>query len=55
MGILTQKEILLHFNPDMDEAELSAKLGEIAEEKTQETQATQPEPQGSLVERLINA
>ena len=55
MGILTQKEILLHYNPDMDEAELSAKLGEIAEEKSQDAQATQPEPQGSLVERLINA
>jgi len=56
MGILTQKEVLLHYNPDMDEAELSAKLGEVAEEKSQEAQATaQPEPQGSLVERLINA
>ena len=56
MGILTQKEILLHYNPDMDESELSAKLGEIAEERTQEAQITaQPEPQGSLVERLINA
>ena len=40
----------------MDEAELNEKLGEIAEEKTQEAEATaQPEAQGSLVERLINA
>ncbi len=56
MGLITKKEMLLHYNPDMDEAELNEKLGEIAEEKTQEAEATaQPEAQGSLVERLINA
>ncbi len=54
MGLITKKEMLLHFNRDMDEAELSEKLGEIAEEKTQETDAT-AQPSGSLVERLINA
>jgi len=56
MGLITKKEMLLHFNPDMDEAELNEKLGELKEEKTQEVEATaQPEAQGSLVERLINA
>ena len=56
MGIITQKELLLHYNPDADEAELNSKLGEIKEERSQEATATAPQqPQGSLVERLINA
>ena len=56
IGLITKIEMLLHFNKDMDEAELNEKLGELAEEKTQEAEATaQPEAQGSLVERLINA
>ena len=56
MGIITQKELLLHFNPDADEAELNEKLGELKAEKQEESDmATPPEQKGSLVERLINA
>ena len=54
MGLITKKEMLLHYNPDMDEAELNEKLGEIGEERAQEAQA-QPAESGSLVQRLINA
>ena len=56
LGIITQREMLLHYNPDADEAEINSKLGEIKEERSQEATATAPQqPQGSLVERLINA
>ena len=56
LGIITKKELLLHYNPDADEAELNAKLDEIKEERSQEATATAPkQSQGSLVERLINA
>lgn len=54
MGLITKKEMLLHYNPDMDEAELNEKLGELAEERTQEA-TPQPAEAGSLVQRLINA
>ena len=54
MGLMTKKEMLLHYNPDMDEAELNEKLGELAEERTQEA-TPQPAEAGSLVQRLINA
>ena len=56
MGIITQRELLLHFNPDADEAELAEKMGEVREEKQADiTLATPPEQKGSLVDRLINA
>ena len=55
MGLITKKEMLLHFNPDMDKAELESKLGELKEERNQEASETAPpESKGSLVERLIN-
>ena len=50
MGIITQRELLKTLNPDIDDAELEAKLGEIKEE--QQPQA--PQAQGSLVERIIS-
>ena len=50
MGIITQRELLKTLNPDIDDAELEAKLGEIREE--QQPQA--PQAQGSLVERIIS-
>ena len=56
MGIITQRELLLYFNPDADEAELAEKMGEVmAEKQADAVLATPPEPKGSLVERLINA
>ena len=42
-GIMTKKELLLYFNPDMDEVELQAKLDEVLEEKQMETEAAQPQ------------
>ena len=41
-GIMTKKELLLYFNPDMDGAELQSKLQEVAEEKQVEAEAAQP-------------
>ncbi len=42
-GIMTKKDLLLYFNPDMSEEELALKLGEVQEEKQQEKEANQPE------------
>jgi len=56
MGIITQKELLLHFNPDMLPADLAEKLNEVNQERQAEaTTATPPKEKGSLVDRLINA
>jgi len=41
-GIMTKKELLYYFNPDMDDNELQEKLNEVAEEKRIEKEATQP-------------
>jgi hypothetical protein len=36
-GIMTKKELILKFNPDMDDAEAEIKLNEIREEEQPET------------------
>ena len=36
-GIMTKKELLLYFNPDMSDDEIDSKLGEVALEKEAET------------------
>lgn len=41
-GIMTKKELLLYFNPDMNEDELQAKLQEVSEEKRIEREETAP-------------
>ena len=41
-GIMTKKDLLLYFNPDMDEAELESKLEEIKTEKQETKEAEQP-------------
>jgi len=51
-GIMTKKELLLYFNPDMSDEELEMKLGEVQEEKQQEREAQQPVSQ---IERILNA
>ena len=51
-GIMTKKELLLYFNPDMSDEELEMKLGEVQEEKQQERDAQQPTSQ---IERILNA
>ena len=51
-GIMTKKELLLYFNPDMSDEELEIKLGEVQEERQQERDAQQPTSQ---IERILNA
>jgi len=41
-GIMTQKELLLYFNPDMTDEELDSKMGEVREEARITAEATQP-------------
>ena len=50
---MTKRELLLHFNPDMSDEELEAKMNEVKEDKTAEAeaeretqQATQPAFEG---------
>jgi len=52
-GLMTKKELLLHFNPDMSDEELEAKMNEVKEDRTAEAeaeretqQATQPAFEG---------
>ena len=52
-GLMTKRELLLHFNPDMSDEELEAKMNEVKEDKTAEAeaeretqQATQPAFEG---------
>tara|TARA_R110002012_G_C11642695_1_gene610803 strand:+ start:408 stop:1772 length:1365 start_codon:yes stop_codon:yes gene_type:complete len=55
-GIMTKRELLLYFNPDMSDQELEAKMSEVREEKDQavqdEREAQQPVSQ---LERILNA
>jgi len=55
-GIMSQRDLLLHFNPDMSDEELQIKLNELQEEKAtqvqQEREAQQPVSQ---LERILNA
>jgi len=41
-GIMTKKELLLYFNPDMSDDELKMKMGELEEEKKAEAPAEAP-------------
>ena len=50
-GIITKKDLMLHFNPDMNEEELAMKMGEVEEEKLAEVPSAPPEAP-SLVEIL---
>ena len=51
-GIMTKRDLLLYYNPDMSDEELEMKLGEVQEEKQQERDAQQPPSQ---IERILNA
>lgn len=51
-GIMSKRDLLLHFNPDMSDEELETKMGEVQEEKQQERDAQQPTSQ---IERILNA
>ena len=41
-GIMTKRDLLLYFNPDMSDEELAMKMGEVQEERQQEREAQQP-------------
>mgnify|MGYP003632963520 CR=1 FL=1 len=51
-GIMTQKELLLYFNPDMTGTEIESKLNEVREETKANTEALTPE---SPFQKLLNA
>ena len=51
-GVMTKRELLLHFNPDMSDEELEVKMGEVQEEKTQEIQAERQANQPALFQSL---
>ena len=53
-GIMTKKELLLYFNPDMSEEELAMKMEEVQEEKTQEVQAERDAKQPAIFQSLRN-
>jgi len=42
-GIMSRKDLLLYFNPDMTDEELQSKLDEVREETVAEREATQPQ------------
>tara|TARA_R110002020_G_scaffold454796_3_gene670753 strand:- start:1116 stop:2465 length:1350 start_codon:yes stop_codon:yes gene_type:complete len=50
-GIMTQKDLLLYFNPDMSDFEIEEKLGEVREEIRVSAEATKPE---SPFQKLLN-
>ena len=45
-GIMSQKDLLLYFNPDMSDPELEEKLGEIQEEQAPPEPVQQPTFEG---------
>ena len=51
-GIMSKKDLLLYFNPDMSDEELDVKLSEVREETKKEAEATQTT---TSFQRLINA
>ncbi|QDP48452.1 MAG: hypothetical protein Unbinned6747contig1000_10 [Prokaryotic dsDNA virus sp.] len=51
-GIMTKKELLLYFNPDMSNEELDIKMGEVQEEKTQAIQAEKQANQPAIFQSL---
>ena len=55
-GIMTKRELLLYFNPDMSDEELELKMSEVKDEKDQEIQAEREAQQPvSQIERILNA
>ena len=55
-GVMTKRDLLLYFNPDMNDEELQEKLGEVAEERSQEVQQQREAQEPvSQIERILNA
>ena len=53
-GIMSRKDLLLYFNPDMTDEELQSKLTEVREEARAEAEAEETQPE-STFQRLLNA
>tara|TARA_R100000808_G_scaffold18134_1_gene39856 strand:+ start:22019 stop:23371 length:1353 start_codon:yes stop_codon:yes gene_type:complete len=51
-GIMSRKDLLLYFNPDMTDEELENKLSEVAEENRVQAEASKPT---STFQRILNA
>ena len=51
-GIMSQRELLLYFNPDMSDEEIQSKIDEVRTETRENAEATQPQ---STFQRLVNA
>ena len=51
-GVMTQKELLLYFNPDMSDSEIEQKITETNEEVRRTAEAIKPE---SPFQRILNA
>jgi len=53
---MTQRDLLLYFNPDLSDEELESKMTEVKEEKTAEIQDQRAAQQPvSQIERILNA
>ena len=51
-GIMSQKDLLLYFNPDMSDEELAMKMGEVQEEQAQQMQAQRQANQPAVFQSL---
>jgi len=51
-GIMSQKDLLLYFNPDMSDEELVMKMGEVQEEQAQQMQAQRQANQPAVFQSL---
>ena len=50
-GIMSRKDLLLYFNPDMTDEELESKLSEVAEENRVQAEASKPT---STFQKILN-
>jgi len=51
-GIMTKRDLLLYYNPDMSDEELEMKLGEVQEERTEQIQADRQANQPAVFQSL---
>ena len=51
-GVMSKRDLLLYFNPDMSDEELALKMGEVQEERTQQIQAERQANQPAVFQSL---
>ena len=51
-GVMSKRDLLLYFNPDMSDEELAMKMGEVQEERTQQIQADRQANQPAVFQSL---